>query len=195
MDSRDTIQHYICHSCNKRYSAFDALQLVSYTDDYFHCETCNGELVAVSDKLASEETGDGEDNVRKCRSDKLKDMQQRIDVSIQFLTPHFIYIIQITAAEKIWQHRAIEAVGCTTSESEKSAFANGCSGADDSYKSSTLITIPGNKLEVIIDSGKDVGGKDDPGKDFQATGNTAEANKLEAQESGYEDDDYEWVEG
>ena len=66
-----------------RYSAFDALQLVSYTDEYFHCETCNGELVAESDKLASEEMGDGDDNVRKRRHEKLKDMQQRIEVSIQ----------------------------------------------------------------------------------------------------------------
>ena len=66
-----------------RYSAFDALQLVSYTDEYFHCETCNGELVAESDKLASEEMGDGDDNVRKRRREKLKDMQQRIEVIIQ----------------------------------------------------------------------------------------------------------------
>jgi hypothetical protein len=66
-----------------RYSAFDALQLVSYTDEYFHCETCNGELVAEDDKLASEEMGDGDDNVRKRRREKLKDMQQRIEVSPQ----------------------------------------------------------------------------------------------------------------
>ena len=95
--------HIIC-----RYSAFDALQLVSYTDDYFHCETCNGELVAVSDKLAYEEMGDGQDRAKKCRSDKLKDMQRRIDVSIKFiiqlLTPKFIYIVQLTAAEKMLQH-------------------------------------------------------------------------------------------
>ncbi|AQK65627.1 Transcription factor TFIIE alpha subunit [Zea mays] len=83
LDSRNTIQHYICPSCNKRYSAFDALQLVSYTDEYFHCETCNGELVAEDDKLASEEMGDGDDNVRKRRREKLKDMQQRIEVSPQ----------------------------------------------------------------------------------------------------------------
>jgi hypothetical protein len=38
----------------------------------------------VRDKLASEEMGGGDDNARKCRSDQLKDMQDRIDVSIQF---------------------------------------------------------------------------------------------------------------
>nr|CAB3494786.1 unnamed protein product [Digitaria exilis] len=83
LDSRNTIQHYICPSCNKRYSAFDALQLVSYTDEYFHCENCNGELVAESDKLASEEMGDGDDNVRKRRREKLKDMQQRIEFEVE----------------------------------------------------------------------------------------------------------------
>uniref|UniRef100_A0A804PBH9 HTH TFE/IIEalpha-type domain-containing protein n=1 Tax=Zea mays TaxID=4577 RepID=A0A804PBH9_MAIZE len=86
LDSRNTIQHYICPSCNKRYSAFDALQLVSYTDEYFHCETCNGELVAEDDKLASEEMGDGDDNVRKRRREKLKDMQQRIEVEVDILS-------------------------------------------------------------------------------------------------------------
>ncbi|CAN6216607.1 unnamed protein product [Urochloa humidicola] len=29
-----------------RYSAFDALQPVSSMDEYFHCESCTGELVA-----------------------------------------------------------------------------------------------------------------------------------------------------
>jgi transcription initiation factor TFIIE subunit alpha len=68
-----------------RYSAFDALQPISYTDEYFHCENCNGELIAESDKLASEEMGDGDDNARKRRREKLNDMQQRIDVSTNFL--------------------------------------------------------------------------------------------------------------
>ncbi|KAI5001670.1 hypothetical protein ZWY2020_026320 [Hordeum vulgare] len=33
LDSRNTVQHYICPNCKKRYSAFDALQLISYTDE------------------------------------------------------------------------------------------------------------------------------------------------------------------
>ena len=71
--------------CLLRYSPFDALQLISYTDEYFHCENCNGELLAESDKLSSEEMGDGDDNARKRRREKLNDMQQRIDVSTNFL--------------------------------------------------------------------------------------------------------------
>lgn len=64
-----------------RYSAFDALQLVSMEDEYFHCENCNGELVAESEKLAAEQLGDGDDNARKRRREKLKDMFQKMEVA------------------------------------------------------------------------------------------------------------------
>jgi len=49
-------------------------------DDYFQCESCNGELVAESDKLASQEGGDGDDNARRRRREKLKDMLQKMEV-------------------------------------------------------------------------------------------------------------------
>lgn len=74
-----------------RYSAFDALQLVSLTDEYFHCENCNGELVAESDKLAAEEMGDGDDNARKRRREKLKDMLQKMEVRLTLLTPFYLF--------------------------------------------------------------------------------------------------------
>ena len=64
LDNRNTIQEYICPSCNRRYSAFDAMQLVSMEDEYFHCEGRNGELVTESDKLTAEEVGDGDGNSR-----------------------------------------------------------------------------------------------------------------------------------
>ena len=63
-----------------RFSAFDALQLWSQNDEYFHCENCNGELVAESDKLAAEELGEGDDNARRRRREKLKDMLQKMEV-------------------------------------------------------------------------------------------------------------------
>ncbi|KAK8962875.1 hypothetical protein KSP40_PGU004497 [Platanthera guangdongensis] len=81
LDSRNTIQQYICPNCGKRYSAFDALQLVSMIDEYFHCENCNGELIAESDKFAVEEMGDGDDNVRRRRREKLRDMLQKMEVA------------------------------------------------------------------------------------------------------------------
>lgn len=63
-----------------RYTALDALRLVSMEDEYFHCESCNGELVAESDKLAAQEAGDGDDNARRRRREKLKDTLQKMEV-------------------------------------------------------------------------------------------------------------------
>ncbi|WVZ58753.1 hypothetical protein U9M48_008987 [Paspalum notatum var. saurae] len=128
LDSRNTIQHYICPSCNKRYSAFDALQLVSFTDEYFHCEICNGELVAESDKLASEETGDGDDNGRKRRREKLKDKQQRIEEELKPLVAQLDRVKNLPAPEfgslQTWERANI------------GAFPNGDLGAADSSRNS-----------------------------------------------------------
>lgn len=49
-------------------------------DEYFHCENCNGELVAETDKLGVQEVVDGDDNARRRRREKLKDMLQNIEV-------------------------------------------------------------------------------------------------------------------
>ncbi|XP_066385671.1 transcription initiation factor IIE subunit alpha-like [Miscanthus floridulus] len=155
LDSRNTIQHYICPSCNKRYSAFDALQLVSYTDEYFHCETCNGELVAESDKLASEEMGDGDDNVRKRRREKLKDMQQRIEEQLKPLVAQLDRVKNLPAPEfgslQTWERANI------------GAFAIGDPAAADSSRNSQgqygtpMPFIGETKVEVVIDGVKEEG--------------------------------------
>ena len=62
-----------------RYNALDALQLVSMVDEYFHCENCNGELVAENDKLSVAD-GDTDDNARRRRREKLKDLLQKMEV-------------------------------------------------------------------------------------------------------------------
>ncbi|KAK1296547.1 hypothetical protein QJS10_CPB15g00437 [Acorus calamus] len=70
-----------------RYSSFDVLRLLSTKDDSFHCEKCDGKLVAGSDKLAAEEMGDADNNARRRCREKLKDMLQKIErphVSILF---------------------------------------------------------------------------------------------------------------
>lgn len=46
------------------------------TDDSFHCENCNAELVAESSKLAAEEKGDGEDNGAQRLHEKLKELEK-----------------------------------------------------------------------------------------------------------------------
>lgn len=72
-----------------RYTALDALRLISMEDEFFHCESCNGELVAESDKLAAQEGGDGDDNARRRRREKLKDMLQNLEV---YFYHNYIYI-------------------------------------------------------------------------------------------------------
>ena len=49
-------------------------------DEYFHCESCNGELVAESDKLAAQEIGNTDDNARRLRREKLKEMLHKMEV-------------------------------------------------------------------------------------------------------------------
>lgn len=58
----------------------DAIRLISFEDDSFHCESCNTELVAESDKLASQDIGDGDDNARRRRREKLRDLLQKMEV-------------------------------------------------------------------------------------------------------------------
>ncbi|XP_025876838.1 uncharacterized protein [Oryza sativa Japonica Group] len=83
LDDRDTVQHYVCPNCKRRYSAFDALQLVSDMDDYFHCEHCKGELRPESEKLTLDEIVCGGGNAIKHTHDKLKDMQQRMEEQLK----------------------------------------------------------------------------------------------------------------
>ncbi|KAL6005340.1 hypothetical protein ACLOJK_005906 [Asimina triloba] len=109
LENRNTIQEYICPPCARsiaacmmdvnniniyRYSALDALQLISPNDEYFHCEKCDGELVAESDKLAAEEMGDGDDNARRRRREKLKDMLQKMEVYYKYLLLFFAVCFQ-----------------------------------------------------------------------------------------------------
>ncbi|KAL6655210.1 hypothetical protein ACP70R_006036 [Stipagrostis hirtigluma subsp. patula] len=126
LDGGSTIQHYICPGCNKRYSAFDALQLVSYTDECFHCEACDGELVAEGDGLASGGTGGGgggdDDGARKRRREKLQDMQRRMEEQLKPLVLQLERVKGLPAPEfgslRSWER------------------ANGGPGAVDPYRSS-----------------------------------------------------------
>jgi len=65
-----------------RYNALDALRLISFEDEDFHCEHCNGKLEVESDKLAAQEGGDRDENARRLRREKLKDMLQKMEVLI-----------------------------------------------------------------------------------------------------------------
>lgn len=107
LESRNTVQEYACPNCSKRYllllfvnfisvlsyisyniiffvgmgsryTALDALMLISPNDEYFHCERCDGILVAESAKLGSQELGDGDE---RHRHNRVKDLLAMMEAS------------------------------------------------------------------------------------------------------------------
>ncbi|PHT47204.1 hypothetical protein CQW23_11412 [Capsicum baccatum] len=99
LDNKNTVQEYICPNCGKRYTALDALRLISPEDEYFHCESCNGELVAESDKLASQGNADGDDNDRRRRREKLEDMLHRVEAQLKPLMDQLARVKDLPAPE------------------------------------------------------------------------------------------------
>ncbi|KAH9618918.1 hypothetical protein KSS87_006570 [Heliosperma pusillum] len=145
LDSRNTIQEYICPNCSKRYNALDAIRLVSMEDEYFHCESCNGELVAESDKLAAQEIGDGDDNARRRRREKLKEMLQKIEEQLKPLVVQINRVKDLPVPEfgtlQAWEARA-------------SAAARGAGGHNDpsglSQGGTTVPFLGDTKVEVTL---------------------------------------------
>lgn len=130
LENKNTVQEYICPNCSRRYTALDALRLVSLEDEYFHCESCNGELVAESDKLAAQEAGDGDDNARRRRREKLKDTLQKMEVQLKPLMDQLSRVKDLPVPEfgslQAWEARA-HAAG---------RGGSGDAGANDGSKSS-----------------------------------------------------------
>ncbi|KAK9114776.1 hypothetical protein Syun_021573 [Stephania yunnanensis] len=130
LENRNTVQEYVCPNCNRRYTAFDALQLISPDDESFRCESCRAELVAESDKRAAEEMGDNDDNARRRRREKLKDMLQKMEVQLKPLTDLLNRVKDLPVPEfgslQAWEARA-NAAG---------RAANGDPSANDSSRSS-----------------------------------------------------------
>ncbi|PIA63502.1 hypothetical protein AQUCO_00201090v1 [Aquilegia coerulea] len=164
LESRNTVQEYICPSCSRRYTALDALRLISLSDEYFHCENCDAILVAESDKLASDDMGDGDDKARARRHEKLKDILQKMDVELKPLTEQLARIKDLPPPEfgtlQAWEARASAA-----------ARANGNSDANDPSKSSqgqgyggTAMPYLGEtKVEVALSGVKEEDTKADAG--------------------------------
>ncbi|KAF5734077.1 transcription initiation factor IIE subunit alpha-like isoform X1 [Tripterygium wilfordii] len=143
LEDKNTIQEYICPNCGRRYNALDALQLVSMEDEYFHCENCNGELVAESDKLAAQEVGDADDNVRRRRREKLRDMLQKMEVQLKPLMEQLSRVKDLTAPEfgslQAWRARA----------SAAGRAANGDSISNDPSKSSQGLGFGGTPMPFL----------------------------------------------
>ncbi|KAG8386963.1 hypothetical protein BUALT_Bualt03G0203300 [Buddleja alternifolia] len=110
LESKNTVQEYICPNCSKRYTALDALRLITTYDEYFHCESCNGVLVAESDKFAAQELGDGDDNARRRRHEKLKDMLTKMEEQLKPLIDQLGRVKDLPAPEfgslQAWELRA-----------------------------------------------------------------------------------------
>lgn len=86
-----------------RYNALDALRLVCEEDGNFRCESCHGELRAESDKFAAQEGGDGDDNARKRRREKLKSMLQKLEV----LQCWYFSCVYHASSEFLWYYHHI----------------------------------------------------------------------------------------
>lgn len=79
-----------------RYSALDATRLINVFTELFHCENCDSELVEESDKFAvpaPADAADGEDNARRRRREKLKDLLEKLDVRFHIL--FFLVVIRL----------------------------------------------------------------------------------------------------
>lgn len=143
LESKNTIQEYICPNCNRRYTALDALRLISPHDEYFHCESCNGVLVAESDKLAAQELGDGDDNARRRRHEKLKDMLTKMEDQLKPLIDQLARVKDLPVPEfgslQAWELRANAA----------NRSANGDLSANDPAKSSHGLGYGGTPMPYV----------------------------------------------
>ncbi|XP_009337439.1 general transcription factor IIE subunit 1 [Pyrus x bretschneideri] len=165
LEDKNTVQEYVCPNCGKRYNALDALQLVSMEDEYFHCENCNGELVAESDKLASQEVvGDGDDNARRRRREKLKDLLQKMEVQLKPLMEQINRVKDLSPPEfgslQAWEARA----------SAARRAENGESSAMDPSKSSHGMGYGGTPMPFLGDTKVEVdfSGVEGKGKDIKS---------------------------
>ncbi|GKD36161.1 transcription initiation factor IIE subunit alpha, partial [Tanacetum coccineum] len=146
LDNKNTVQEYVCPKCGKRYNALDAVRLISFEDDAFHCESCNTELVAESDKLASQDIGDGDDNARRRRREKLRDLLQKLEVELKPLTDILHTVKDLEAPDygtlQAWELRASAVARASNSETNANdSSRNGMSGTPMLFLGETKIEV------------------------------------------------------
>ncbi|GAV67054.1 hypothetical protein CFOL_v3_10563, partial [Cephalotus follicularis] len=150
LDKKNTVQEYICPNCGKRNTALDALRLVSLEDEYFHCENCNGELVAESDKLAPQEGGDGDDKRR--RREKLKDLLQKMKVELKPLMEQLNRVKDLPMLEfgglQAWEARASAAGRMSNGDPSYSDLSKSSQGLG--YRGTTMPFLGETKVEVAF---------------------------------------------
>ncbi|CAL1380895.1 unnamed protein product [Linum trigynum] len=146
-EGKNTIQEYVCPNCGRRYNALDALRLVSMEDESFHCENCNGELVAESDKLTIPEGGDGDDNARRRRREQIKHMLQKMDTHLKPLIEQLNRVKDIAVPEfgnlLAWEARASAAGRARNGSDSNDPFQTfqGYDGAPLPYLGETKVEV------------------------------------------------------
>ncbi|KAL5726069.1 hypothetical protein ACHQM5_009140 [Ranunculus cassubicifolius] len=165
LESKNTVQEYTCPSCHKRYTAFDALQLISVEDGSFRCESCRSELVAETDKFAADE-GDADDNARRRRREKLKEMLEKMEAQLKPLTEQLNRVKELPPPDfgtlQAWEAKASAAARANgdsiTNDSFRSSQGQGFGGTPMSYLGDTKVEVDLSGVLVTEDDVKpDVG--------------------------------------
>ncbi|KAL1325995.1 hypothetical protein HN51_036030 [Arachis hypogaea] len=154
LEDKNTVQEYVCPTCGKRYNALDALRLISFEDEDFHCESCNGRLEVESDKIASQEAGDGDDNARRRRREKLKDMLQKMEVQLKPLMDQLSRVKDLPVPEfgslQAWEARASAAGRAANGDinaADSKMSQMGYNGASIPYSGDTKVVVDFNGTE------------------------------------------------
>lgn len=153
LDNKNTVQEYVCPKCGKRYNALDAIRLISFEDDSFHCESCNTELVAESDKLASQQDiGDGDDNARRRRREKLRDLLQKLEVELKPLTDQLGRVKDLEAPDygtlQAWEVRASAVARASNSDpSANDSSRSGQGGTPMPFLGETKVEVAFSGVE------------------------------------------------
>ncbi|BBN15758.1 transcription initiation factor TFIIE subunit alpha [Marchantia polymorpha subsp. ruderalis] len=168
LEDRNTVQEYICPaaSCGRRYSALDALRLINVFDGNFHCELCDGELVAESDKLAAAELGDGdgEENARRRRREKLKELYEKLEKQLKPLQDQLTRVKDLAPPDfgslEAWEKRAIAAGripgnDASTSDLPKPSHGQGPSGTPMPFLGETKVEVALAGGDTKKDEGKE----------------------------------------
>ncbi|KAI8554609.1 hypothetical protein RHMOL_Rhmol05G0111000 [Rhododendron molle] len=178
IQNKKTVQEYLCPNCGKRYTALDALQLIaSPEDEYFCCESCNGELVADSDNLAAaREMGNGP-----------KDMLRKLEEQLKPLVYQLGRVKDLPVPARIWKsphlgNSSCQCWACTVYLPE--VLVERRLGHLLETQSPNVMTM--REIMKILS-----------GKKAAPTGESYKANDLnvEAGASGDDEDDVDWEEG
>ncbi|EYU24828.1 hypothetical protein MIMGU_mgv1a019720mg [Erythranthe guttata] len=144
MKSKNAVQVYICPNCRRRYNALDSLGLISPYDEDFHCESCNGVLVAEIETLAAQELGNGVDKSKPHRHENSKEMLTKMEEQLKPLTDQLARVKDLPVPE-FGSFQAWELKANAVARSD-----NGDCNANDPSRSSQGLGFGDIKVEVVF---------------------------------------------